>query len=80
MANLPAVEHKHRTDIRRILRCRRSSRYFTGVGWDEDPEKAKHFPDEMEAVRACVEHGLEDVDLVLRASQGQTDLFCTSIR
>jgi hypothetical protein len=64
----------------RLIRCQRTRRYFSGGGWTEDPAKAHDFPDEVAAVRACVEHGLQDVELVLRVPGGRTDLFSTSIR
>lgn len=64
----------------RMLRCRDTLRYFTGEGWSEDPEFAQLFPDEFGAVRACVSNRLDNVELVLRVSGSQTELFCTPVR
>ena len=64
----------------RLLRCTHTHRYFTGDGWSEDSSQAKIFTDEIDAVRACVYGGLENVELVLRAHGAHTDLFCTAVR
>ena len=64
----------------RLLRCTKTHRFFTGDGWSDDSSQAKIFTDEIEAVRACVYGGLEDVELVLRAQGAHTDLFCTAVR
>ncbi|HYG33375.1 MAG TPA: hypothetical protein VEC99_01245 [Clostridia bacterium] len=66
--------------INRMLRCRKTLRYFKDGGWTSDPNEAKTFPDEIEAVRACVQYNLNDVELVLRAPGSLTDLFSTPIR
>ncbi|HOC54116.1 MAG TPA: hypothetical protein PKI20_00695 [Verrucomicrobiota bacterium] len=66
--------------ICRLLRCTRTHRYFTGSGWSEDPSQAETYPGEIEAVRACVCNGLEEVELVLRSPGTLTDLFSTRIR
>jgi hypothetical protein len=64
----------------RLLRCTRTHRYFTGDGWSGDSNQAKIFADEIDAVRACVYGGLENVELVLRAHGAHADLFCTAVR
>ena len=66
--------------ISRLLRSRRTQLYVKRDGWTDDARQASTFPDQMEAVRACIEHGLSDIDLVLRTPGGHTDLFCTLIR
>ena len=66
--------------VNRLLRCRRTHRYFKDGGWIEDPRQASTFPDEMEAIRACVQNGLENVELVLRVPGSTTDLFSTPVR
>ncbi len=64
----------------RLLRCRRTNRYFREPGWTEDLNLAKAFPCAMEAVLACARHGLSDVELVLRTTSGDADLFTTDMR
>ena len=64
----------------RLLRCRKSQRYFTGAGWTDDPTQAENFPDDLHAARACVSHDLHDVELVLRTQSTGTELFCTAVR
>jgi hypothetical protein len=64
----------------RLLRCMKTRRYFKDEGWTDDPSEAKVFADETEAVRACVRHNLDDVELVLRAPGSFSDLFTTPIR
>ena len=66
--------------ICRLIRCVNTGRYFTGDDWSGDPSQAKVFRDEVDAVRACVEHDLTGVELVLRAPGSHADLFTTSIR
>ena len=73
-------EDPRKPAINRLLRCRKTKRYFKADGWTEDISQASTFPDQMEAVRACITHGLSDIDLVLRAPGGRTDLFCTLLR
>src|SRR5690242_19618598 len=66
--------------IYRLLRCRKTRHYFRDDGWTSEVEKALIFDDEIEAVRACIDNGLIDVELVLRTPGSGTDLFCTPIR
>jgi hypothetical protein len=71
---------KLRLATSRLLRCRKTERYFTGTGWTDDPARAKVFADVIEAIIACVEHRLEEIELVLRIPGGSADLFSTPIR
>jgi hypothetical protein len=64
----------------RLVRCRTTQRYFTGDGWTYDPEEAMAFPDEIDAIRACIEHDLRGVELVLRVPGSRVDLFAGAIR
>jgi len=64
----------------RLLRCNQTRRYLAPEGWTQDDAQALTFTDEIDAVRACFQRGLNDVDLVIRASGANTDLFCTRIR
>ncbi len=69
-----------RQRVIRLLRCTRTNRYFSGGGWTEHLESAKVFNDVMEVARACVQHGLAEVELVLRAGAGNAELFATPVR
>jgi hypothetical protein len=66
--------------INRMIRCRRTFRYFKNGDWTEDPVQASTFSDQIEVVRTCVRYGLNNIGLVLRVPGGETDLFCTPIR
>ncbi len=78
------MENVHNTSdricVQRLLRCRRTQRYFSGTGWTPDLALAKSFPSQFEAIRACIEHRIVDVDLVLRAPGAGVDLFSTAVR
>ncbi len=63
----------------RTLRCKRTGRHFTGQGWAQEPEHARSFADEIQAVEACTQHGLKDVELVLRLQGAQTEFFATPL-
>ncbi len=65
---------------RRLLRCQSTYRYYTGTGWTHDPDRAKIFLDECDAVRACVQDGLRGIDLVLQVPGSRADLFSTPVR
>lgn len=54
----------------------RTGRYFTGLDWTSDPNQAQRYPDEVQAMRACVRHGLKNVELVVRVPGFLNDL-CT---
>ncbi len=64
----------------RLLRCRKTHRYFTGRGWSGDPSQAQAFNSLRDAATACVSHNLRDVELVLRTRVTGTELFSTPIR
>ncbi len=65
--------------VLRTLRCRRTGHHFTGDGWTPEPERARPFGDQIEAVEACTQHGLKDVELVLRLQGAQTEFFATPL-
>jgi hypothetical protein len=67
------------TDISRVLRCRRTGRYFTGEGWTESPVHAQPFPNDEEAMRACASHDLRDIDLVLYVPSEKKVLRATAL-
>ena len=64
----------------RILRCRKSNRYFTGGEWSPDPAQAKVYPQVIDVARECVSYNLHEVELVLRLELGGAELFCTPVR
>ncbi len=64
----------------KVLRCRKTHRYFTGSGWTDDPCEAEEYPDGVDAARACVTHNLHDIELVLRSHLTGTELFSTPVR
>ncbi len=66
--------------VSRMLRCKITHRYFTGGGWTDNRDQAQRFTNVEEAVRACVCHGLQNVELVLHAPGGGAELFVTTIR
>ena len=66
--------------VLRLLRCKRTNRYFTGYSWVDDASLAKCFHDQTDAACACVEHELTDIELVLRMPDSQADLFITGLR
>ncbi len=68
------------TQIKRLLRCRKTQRYFSGGGWTAELAQAKTFPSQFEAILDCIQHRLVEVDLVLRAPGDAADLFSTPVR
>lgn len=50
----------------RILRCRRTHRYFTGDGWEPDLSRAKRYSSQAEAVEEYYRRRLNEAELVLR--------------
>ncbi len=78
MQGIDAYSDRMRID--RLLRCRKTRRYFNGVNWTADVAQAWRFPSQFDAIRACIEHRLTEVDLVLRTPEGGADLFSTAVR
>ena len=74
------IQGMRETPIQRVLRHRQSREYFKGDGWTANAEEAACFSDSLEAVKACVQHGLTDVELALRVQGGASDVFCIPIR
>ncbi len=62
----------------RVLRCIKTERYYIEGGWTVDPTQAELFPDELTAIRRCVDQDLHDVELVIRS--GDTEIFATQVR
>ncbi len=78
MAEIIQERKPHTVD--RLLRCRKTHNYFSGSGWTEDGSRAAVFESELDAARACVVHGLNNVDLVLRTTGTEVVLFATQLR
>lgn len=78
MAETIQEQKAHRID--RLIRCRKTRRYFRDGDWTDEPAKASVYNDEIEAALACVVHNLCDIDLVLRAPGTRVDLFATKLR
>ncbi len=68
------------SQVDRLLKCRKTQRYFSGRDWTPELADAKAFPSQFEAVLDCIQHGLADVDLVLRSPGGGAELFSTALR
>ena len=66
--------------VARLLRCRNTRRYFTGEGWTENPAEAAVFGEPLDAVRACVSHNLQNIELVLRIDGTHVEIFSTTVR
>jgi hypothetical protein len=66
--------------IKRVLRHRTSSAYFTDTGWTHNPAEARSFSDVVEAAETCARCGLSDVELALRYEADTADLFCVPLR
>ncbi len=78
MAQLSSDSKPHTVD--RLLRCRKTRRYFREGQWTADPAEASVYDNEIDAARACVVHKLSEVDLVLRPAGTKTQLFATRLR
>jgi hypothetical protein len=64
-----------------LLRHRATRHYFkNGSGWTADPLEATVFVDCLDALQACIRHGLTDVELALRIGSGTCDFFSTPMR
>jgi hypothetical protein len=68
------------TAVKRLIRCRKTLRYFSGNGWTSDPNAAKSFAHVIDAARVCADKQLENVDLVLQLPEAKTELFSTPMR
>jgi len=60
--------------MRRLLRNLKTGEYFAMTKWTPDEAEAYCFQGPLEAINACIEHGLRDVELVLRSDDGQPDM------
>ena len=75
-----ATHLKYTKAVVRMLRNQASNAFFTGSGWSRDPMMAKLFTDLFDAAKACVQHQLAGVELVVRAEPDGADLFQLPLR
>jgi hypothetical protein len=75
-----AAQKRETRTIRRLVRHRATRQYLKDGGWTTDPLQASVFADSLDAVQACLRHGLTDVELALRIGTGTCDLFSTPLR
>jgi len=80
MAKTPKSLTRQERSVARLLRHRRTQLYFQDDGWTDSPQEAKAFFDVVEAAETCTQHGLNEVDLIVRVRAESCDLFCTSLR
>ncbi len=78
--SIKTSDQQSNSTILRLIRCGKTRRYFKDGSWTEDSHQATTFTDEMDAVRACIENGLNNVELVLRAPGTGNEIFATPIR
>jgi hypothetical protein len=64
----------------RVIRRINSQEYFASDGWTSDPKEALPFADLLEAAQAVVEYRLTGVEVALRMSGADADIFCTALR
>jgi hypothetical protein len=74
------TDFTERIPVARLLRCRRTQRYFNAGTWTQDLNQAERFSGQFEVVRDCIRYDLREVELVLRAPGGHTDLFAAVAR
>lgn len=60
--------------MRRLLRNVKNGRYYAKESWVSEESGAYSFHGPTEAINACIEHGLRDVELIIRSDAGQPDL------
>ncbi len=77
---LMAAQASGTNDVIRLIRSRETGQFFAKNGWTTNPEQAAEFGDSILAIRACIEHDLTNVELVLRSPGTTHDLFSTALR
>lgn len=68
------------SQLRRVLRCKATGRYYTGAGWSDAQTQAKTFESSAEAVRVAVACHLANIEVVVQRSDQNSDVICVSIR
>ncbi len=71
---------RRRAQVQHLLRCTKTHRYFKDGSWTTEPLAATIFSDELDAIRACVDYDLHDVELVLRAAALNTEVVAARVR
>jgi hypothetical protein len=78
MWNLFMTSHSYQPNerpIRRVIRRRNSQEYFAGPGWTNNPDEARVFADSLEAAQVCAAYGLVGMEIALRLTGANVDLF-----
>ncbi len=75
-----ATQSSGTNDVIRLIRSCDTGQFFAKNGWTSSPEQAAEFGDSILAIRACIEHDLTNVELVLRSRGATHDLFSASLR
>lgn len=66
--------------VKRLVRHRVTRQYLKDGGWTTEPLEGTVFTDSLDAIQACLRHGLTDVELALRIDTGTCDFFSTPLR
>src|SRR5262249_54822917 len=72
------TNHSYQTNekpIRRVIRRRNSQEDFAGPGWTDNPDEARVFADSLEAAQVCAAYGLVGMEIALRVTGVNSDLF-----
>ena len=64
----------------RVIRRIDTREYFASDGWTTKPKEALSFADSLEAAQAAIEYRLNGVEIALRLSGADADLFCMALR
>jgi len=85
-APLPPERAEHRLypeshphSVKRVLRHRRTRKYYKDDGWTEHAAEARVFVDAVEAAQVCARSKLIEMELALRVETSECDLFCTPL-
>ena len=76
-------QNRKRKSICKVIRVIRridTQEYFASDGWTTKPKDALSFADSLEAARAAIEYDLTGVEVALRMSGSDLDLFSIALR
>jgi len=76
-------QSRNRKPICRVIRVIRridTQEYFARDGWTTKPKEALSFADSLEAAQAAIEYELTGVEVALRMSGSDSDLFSIGLR
>jgi hypothetical protein len=60
--------------VRRLIRNKRTGMFLEDGHWTHDRHKARHYECISEAMKACDQHSLKDVELVLTFGDPKMDI------